>query len=99
MTQAEFDSYKLQIQYIISQKAEKIANYLAIGRGSICNDIVNLEFLVTYMDVMQTYDLEPISVGDDDTVNYFTRDEMQDFVTKINTICGTHYNVDFILET
>ena len=99
MTQLEFDNYKLQIQYIISQKAEKLANDLAIGKTNLSNIIVNLELLIAYMDIMNTYDLELESVEDDDTVNFFTRDEMQDIVTHINKICATYYNVDFILET
>lgn len=99
MTQEEFDNYKLQIQYIISQKGESISNYLAIDKGNLYNDKINLSLLVTYMEIMHTYDLEAESVEDEDTVNFFTRDEMQDIVTHINKICGTHYNVDFILET
>ncbi len=99
MTQLEFDNYKLQIQYITSQKAEALCNYLAIGKGGLDNSIVNLDLLVTYMDIMSSYDLELVSVEDDDTVNFFTRDEMQDVVTHINKICNTYYNVNFILET
>jgi len=99
MTQLEFDNYKLQIQYIVSQKAERLANYLAIGKANLCNDVVNLELLIAYMDIMNTYDLELIAVEDEDTVNFFTRDEMQLVVTHINKICNTYYNVDFILET
>lgn len=99
MTQAEFDNYKLQIQYIASQKGEKLANYLAIGKTGICNDIVNLELLIAYMEILESYDLEAESVTDENTENFFTRDEMQDIVTHINKICGTHYNVDFTKET
>lgn len=99
MTQLEFDNYKLQIQYIVSQKAEALANYLAIGKGNLSNSEVNLSLLVEYMDIINTYDLELISVEDEDTINFFTRDEMQDVVTHINKICATYYNIDFILET
>jgi len=98
MTQLEFNNYKLQIQYIISQKAESLCNYLAIGKGNLSNSTTNLELLIAYMDIMNTYDLELETVEDEDTVNFFTRDEMQDIVTHINKICGTHYNIDFILE-
>ncbi len=99
MTQLEFDNYKLQIQYIASQQGEKTANYLAIGKTNICNFITNLRLLIAYMEIMESYTLEAIAVEDDDTENYFTRDEMQYVVTHINKICNTHYNVDFILET
>jgi hypothetical protein len=96
MTQLEFDNYKLQIQYIISEKTEKIANYLAIGKANICNDMTNLRLLIAYMEIIETYTLEAIAVTDDLTTNFFTRDEMQSIVTHINKICNTHYNVDFI---
>ena len=98
MTQLEFDNYKVQIQFIISQKAEKIVNYLAIGKTDICNDVANLHLLIAYMDIINSYTLEEESVEDEDTANYFTRDEMQVVVTHINKICNTHYNVDFTLE-
>ncbi len=99
MTQLEFDNYKLQIQSIISKKASKIAEYKAIGKLDLGNDITNLTLLATYMDIMNLYDLELASVEDADTTNMFTRDGMQPVVTHINKICNTHYNVDFILET
>jgi hypothetical protein len=98
MTALEFANYKLQIQYIISQKAEAICNYLAIGKGNLSNDKVNLELLITYMDIMNTYDLESDSTSSDTTVNFFYHEDMQDIVTHINKICGTHYNVDLITE-
>jgi hypothetical protein len=99
MTQLEFDNYKLQIQYILSKKAAAQCDFLAIGKEGLNNDQTNLDLLVTYLEIMQTYTLELVSVGDEDTVNFFTRDEMQDIVTHINKICNTYYNVDFILET
>ena len=98
MTLVEFNNYKLQIQYIISEKAEKLCDYLAIGKTDLSNSKVNLELLVAYMDIVNTYDLEAESVEAEDTTNFFKRDEMQDIVTRINKICGTHYNIDFILE-
>ncbi len=99
MTQLEFDNYKLQIQYIISNKAEALCNYLAIGKVGLDNDETNSGLLVTYMDIVNTYDLELVAVEDDDTTNFFTRDEMQDIVTHINKICATYYNIDFILDS
>ena len=98
MTQVEFDNYRLQIEYIMSQKATKLCNYLAIDKPNLNNDKVNLELLATYIKILLSYTLEYDSVTDDDTVNFFTRDEMQDVVTHVNKICNTHYNVDFILE-
>jgi hypothetical protein len=102
MTLVEFNNYKLQIQYIMSKKAAALANYLAIGKQSLDNDIVNLDLLGTYMDITETYDLEAYDSEDpdnEDTINFFTRDEMQSVVTHINKICSTHYNIDFILES
>lgn len=96
MTQIEFDNYKLQIQSIMSKKAAKIAEHKAIGKLNLGNDITNLKLLATYMDIMNLYDLEPITIDDDDTVNMFTRDGMQAVVTHINKICNTYYNIDFI---
>ena len=98
MTQLEFDNYKLQIQSITSKKASALANYLAIGKTHLCNDVTNLELLVEYMDIMNTYDLEIESTTSETTVNFFYHDDMQPIVTHINKICGTHYNIDLILD-
>lgn len=91
MIQEEFDNYKLQIQSIMSKKAAKIAEYKAIGKIGLDNDITNLTLLATYMDIMNLYDLGS-------STNMFDEDEMQPVVMHINKICNTSYNVDLLLD-
>lgn len=99
MTQLEYNNYIVQLQYISSTKGTQLANYLAIGKDNLNNLTVNLELLNAYIDILLSYTLELESVEDEDTINFFTREEMQSIVTNVNSICGTHYNIDFILDS
>lgn len=96
MTQTEFDNYRIQIYYISSQKAERLAKDHALGKSGLENDEVNLALLNAYIDILNEYTLYTEAEEDRNTLS---RDEMQDIVTHINKICNTHYNIDFIKET
>ena len=99
MTLNEYNSYIVQLQYISSEKGNQLCNYLAIGKDNLNNLTVNLELLNAYIEILLSYTLEAESVTDEETANFFTRDEMQSIVTNVNKICGTHYNIDFILDS
>jgi len=96
MTQQEFDNYRIQIYYISSQKAERLAKDYALGKSGLENDEVNLALLNAYIDILNEYTLYSES---EENRNTLSRDEMQDIVTHINKICNTHYNINFIKET
>lgn len=96
MTQTEFDNYRIQIYYISSQKAERLAKDHALGKSDLEDDEVNLALLNAYIDILNNYTLYE---DNEEDRNVLSRDEMQDIVTHINKICNTHYNIDFVKET
>lgn len=99
MTQQEYDEYLVELEYISSKKCSKLVDYLAIGKDNLDDPTTNLELLNAYIEILLSYTLEEDTVEDEDTTNFFTRDEMQSIVTNVNKICGTHYNIDFIKES
>ena len=98
MTQLAYDNYLVELQYISSKKCDKLIDYLAIGKETTNDLTTNLELLNAYIEILLSYTLEASTLEDEDTTNFFTRDEMQSIVTNVNKICGTHYNIDFILD-
>ncbi len=99
MTQSEFNNYKLQIYWYSSQQAERLAKDKALGKDST-KDMVNLMLLNAYIDIVNEYVLQDYDEADeeDENINFFTRDEMEDIITHINDICGTQYNLNLKLE-
>lgn len=101
MTQSEFDNYKLQIYWYSSQKAERLAKDKALGKTDVAKQLVNLHLLNAYIDILNHYTLQDYDEADeeDENINFFTRDEMEDIVLHINSIVGAQYNINFKLET
>ena len=96
MTEETFLAYKYTLYDKAVELSGKIIDDSKLGRKSVESDMLKLQALLLYIDIMNDYDLYTEAEED---INMFDRETMLIISDHINDICKTGYNIDFILTT
>jgi len=95
MTQTEFDDFRVNLMWYYADLVNKMVDKCQIGTPDkeIDNDVEILSLLEGYIDIMFEYTL---FYSNEEDTNFFTIEEMQTILLKINDLLNTNFEISFV---
>lgn len=88
-TQGEINTYLSNILYAQSVYMDEVIKRERVGYKDIFNYRLKSYILNCYINIMVDYFSQTVY----DTNNFFTTDEVDDIIDRINVLCDTNYDI------
>lgn len=103
MTKQTWDNYRLAIMAISGDWTHKMCQELSIDKRTTNSNIpswkvyfYSIYVLNRLLDVLMEYNLP---VDAESSTNFYSPSDMKDIEFRINSLCSTNFNYDYILTT